>query len=339
MKKRGAYARAGVDVDLGDKLKDRLPAMVRATHGPRVLGGVGGFGGLFRAAFPGCREPVLVASMDGVGTKLKVALMTGRHDSVGEDLVNHCVNDIAVMGARPLFFLDYFGTGKLDPAVFRDVMAGLARACRRAGCALLGGETAQMPGLYRGGDYDLVGCMVGVVDRARLLDGSKVRPGDVLVGLPSTGLHTNGYTLARRVFFGTMRLRPDDRLPGLRGTVADALLRVHRNYEPLLRALPPGSLHAAAHITGGGIAGNLVRVLPEGCRAQVDLRRWPIPPLFRHLQSGGGVPSAEMFRAFNMGVGMILVVPAKRAAAVAAQTRGRLIGRIERGARGVGLET
>lgn len=336
MKKRSAaYARAGVDVDLGNTLKDRLPALVRQTHGPQVLGGFGGFGGLFRASFPGMKEPVLVASMDGVGTKLKIAVLAGRHGTVGEDLVNHCVNDIAVMGARPLFFLDYLGAGKLDPQVFTAVLAGLARACRRAGCALLGGETAQMPGLYHGADYDLVGCIVGVADRRALLDGSRVRPGDALVALPSNGLHTNGYTLARKVLLGTLKLGVHDRHPGLRGTVADDLLRVHRNYGPAIWSIPGRALHGAAHITGGGLPDNLPRALPEGCRAVIERRRLRVPPLFRLIAEAGGVSEEEMFRVFNMGVGMVLVVSAREAAAVAKSLRGRVIGAVESGPRGV----
>ncbi len=334
-KKSAAYARAGVDVDLGNALKNSLPALVRKTHGPRVLGGIGGFGGLFRASFPGMKDPVLVASMDGVGTKLKIAVLAGRHATVGEDLVNHCVNDIAVMGARPLFLLDYIGAGKLDPAVFGEVVAGLARACRRAGCALLGGETAQMPGLYHGADYDLVACIVGVVDRREILDGSRVRPGDALVALPSNGLHTNGYTLARSVILGKLKLGVNDPLPGTRGTVADELLRVHRNYEPALRSLPPRMLHAAAHITGGGLPDNLPRVLPPDCRAVIDLRRLRVPPVFRLIQEAGGVSDAEMLRVFNMGAGMVLAVSARDAETVSRRLRGRVIGRIERGTRGV----
>ncbi|MGA1129193.1 MAG: phosphoribosylformylglycinamidine cyclo-ligase [Chthoniobacterales bacterium] len=336
MKKKGsAYAQAGVDIGLGNALKDTLPALVRATHGPRVLGGIGAFGGLFRASFPAMKEPVLVASMDGVGTKLNIAVLAGRHDTVGEDLVNHCVDDIAVMGARPLFFLDYLGAGKLDPRVFTAVVAGLARACRRAGCALLGGETAQMPGLYRGQDYDLVGCIVGVVDRSRILDGSRVRAGDRLVALPSNGLHTNGYTLARRVLLGKMKLRVTDRLPGARGSVGAELLRVHRNYEPALRSLPAGVVRAAAHITGGGLPDNLPRALPPGLGAVIERKKLRVPAIFRLIAEKGPVAEEEMFRVFNMGVGMVLVVPPKQAAQAAKKLGGRLIGEVVEGPRRV----
>lgn len=332
-----AYARAGVDVDLGNTVKSGIQKMVRATHGPQVLGKVGGFGGLFRAAFPGLRDPILVASMDGVGTKLRVAVMAGRHDTVGQDLVNHCVNDIAVMGARPLFFLDYVGAGRLDPRVFAQLLRGLARACRQAGCALLGGETAQMPGLYAPDDYDLVGCIVGVVDRRKLLDGRRVRPGDALVGLPSNGLHTNGYSLAREALFDRLGLGLGDRLPGGRGTVGAELLRIHPNYQPLMAALPEGVLKAAAHITGGGLVDNLPRVLPPGCCARIDTARIRVPRVFRVIQEAAAVDEREMFQVFNMGVGMVLVVSRKDADAVARRTRGRVIGEIVKGTPGVHL--
>ncbi len=334
----GAYASAGVDVVLGNAVKAGLGALVRGTHGPRVLGRVGGFGGLFKAEFPGMKEPVLVASMDGVGTKLRLAVMTGRHDTMGRDLVNHCVNDIAVMGAKPLFFLDYIGAGRLDPGVFRQILRGLASACRQAGCALLGGETAQMPGLYAPDDYDLVGCIVGVVDRRKLLDGSRVRPGDLLIGLPSSGFHTNGYSLVREILFRRSGLQPEDRRPGSRVSLATELLRVHRNYEPLMASLPAGVLRAAAHITGGGLVDNLPRVLPSGCQAVVNTRSWKVPRLMQFVGEAGGVEWGEMYRVFNMGLGMVLVVGPRDAEEVVRRTRGRVVGRIEAGGSGVVLE-
>src|SRR5204863_4496050 len=234
MAKTKAYARAGVDVDLGNKLKRQIQSLVRKTHGVEVLGKIGGFGGLFVPNFRGMREPVLVASMDGVGTKLKIAFAANKHDTVGADLVNHCVNDIAVLGARPLFFLDYIGAEKLQPRVFDELLRGFSRACRSAGCALIGGETAQMPGMYRKGEYDLAGCIVGVVDRTKMIDGRKIKPGDVILGLASNGLHTNGYSLARRILFEKMKLKPGSRVPGSSTTVSEELLRVHKNYQPML---------------------------------------------------------------------------------------------------------
>ncbi len=337
MKRAKAYARAGVDVDLGNAVKGRIQKLVRSTHGPEVLAKIGGFGGLFRPDWRGMKDPVLVASTDGVGTKLKVAFATGRHDTVGEDLVNHCVNDIAVTGAKPLFFLDYLAAGKLDPTVFGQILKGFVRACRSAGCALIGGETAQMPGMYRAGEYDLAGTIVGMVDRAQCLDGSRVRPGDILIGLPSNGLHTNGYSLARKVLFETMGLRLDSQLPGLRLTLGAELLRVHRNYQPLMASLPQGMLHAAAHITGGGLVDNLPRVLPEGCQAAIRRSAWKVPALFRVIQEGGGIDPLEMFQVFNMGIGMVLVVPARRAEDAIKRARGRIIGEIVRGPRKVVL--
>src|ERR1700694_774532 len=235
-----AYARAGVDVDLGNLVKKKIQARVRSTHGPEVLGKIGGFGGLFAPDFSSMREPVLVASVDGVGTKLKVAFALNRHDTVGADLVNHCVNDIAVLGARPLFFLDYIGAEKLEPKVFDQLLSGFAKACRAAGCALIGGESAQMPGMCRKGEYDLAGCIVGVVDRARMIDGSKIKPGDIVLGLPSNGLHTNGYSLARKILFEKLRLKPGSRIPGLKHSLGEELLRVHKNSPPTVAKLPPG---------------------------------------------------------------------------------------------------
>src|SRR5436189_301395 len=237
-KRKKAYARAGVDVDLGNKLKRGIQSLVRQTHGPQMLGKIGGFGGLFRASFPGMHEPVLVASVDGVGTKLKIAFAMHKHDTVGADLVNHCVNDIAALGAHPLFFLDYIGCEKLERRVFQQLLRGFARACRSAGCALLGGETAQMPGMYRKGEYDLAGCIIGMVDRAKMIDGSRIRRGDIILGLPSNGLHTNGYSLARKILFGKLRLKPGSRIAGLKHSLGEELLRVHKNYQPLIAKLP-----------------------------------------------------------------------------------------------------
>jgi phosphoribosylformylglycinamidine cyclo-ligase len=326
-----AYAAAGVDVDLGNRVKRGIQALVQGTHGPEVLGRIGGFGGLFRPDFRGLKDPVLVASTDGVGTKLKLAFATGRHDTVGQDLVNHCIDDIAVIGARPLFFLDYIGAEKLEPPVFRQLLKGFAKACRAGGCALIGGETAQLPGMYHPGEYDLAGTIVGVVDRPRLLDGSKIRPGDVILGLPANGLHTNGYTLARKILFDQMGLSLDARLPGLKGTLADELLRIHRNYQPLLAALPAGLVKGLAHITGGGLVDNLPRVLPPTCDAVIDCSAWPVPPLFGHLQRGGQVDRAEMYQVFNMGIGMAVIIAEKHATAVQKKTRGTLIGGIVKG--------
>ncbi len=323
---KSAYARAGVDLALANSLKGRIQRLVRATHGPEVLGKIGGFGGLFRADFKGA--PVLVSSVDGVGTKLKVAFAMNRHDTVAQDLVNHCVNDIAVLGARPLFFLDYIGAEKLEPAVFDALLSGFSRACKAAGCALIGGETAQMPGMYKRGEYDLAGCIVGVVDQKKILDGKKIGPGDAVVGIPSNGLHTNGYSLARRIF---KNVKLDEKLPGLKLTLGGELLRVHRNYQPLLASLRP-MLKGAAHITGGGLVDNLDRVLPPGCDAVIETRRWKRPAIFRILQERGKVAGAEMYQVFNMGVGMALVVSAADAPAVARRVRGWVIGSIARGA-------
>jgi phosphoribosylformylglycinamidine cyclo-ligase len=332
-----AYAQAGVDVDLGNTLKRGIQSIVRSTHGPEVLGEIGGFGGLFKADFNGMKEPVLVASADGVGTKLKVAIAMGRHDTIGQDLVNHCINDIAVIGARPLFFLDYIAAGKLEPAVFRQLLSGLARACKAGRCALIGGETAQMPGMYREGEYDIAGTIVGVVDRSKMLDGSQVRPGDVLLGLLSEGLHTNGYSLARRVLFDAMGVKASCRLPELRLTLGEELLRVHKNYQPALASLGAGTVHAAAHITGGGLVDNLPRVLPKDCQANIRRGSWRVPPIFQIIQRGGAVSPAEMYQVFNMGIGMVLIVPKKHQAAVVRQTHGRVIGEIVEGAQTVAL--
>lgn len=326
-----AYAQAGVDVDLGNTVKRGIQALVRSTHGPEVLGKIGGFGGLFRPNFKGMKDPVLVSSVDGVGTKLKIAFAVDRHDTVGQDLVNHCVNDIAVLGAKPLFFLDYIASGKLEPEVFKQLLSGFAKACKAGGCALVGGETAQMPGMYHHGEYDVAGTIVGVVDRPKMLDGSKVRPGDVLIGLPSNGLHTNGYSLARKVLFGTMGLKTTSKLPELTLPLGEELLRVHKNYQPLMESLPGSLLHAAAHITGGGLLDNLPRVLPKGCQANIRRDSWRVPPIFRIIEAGGRVDPVEMYQVFNMGIGMVLIVPKKREAEAKKLTRGKTIGEIVEG--------
>src|SRR5262245_51716118 len=326
-----AYARAGVDVDLGNRLKGQIQSLVRQTHGPQVLGKIGSFGGLFRASFPGMREPVLVASVDGVGTKLKIAFAMNKHDSVGADLVNHCVNDIAVLGARPLFFLDYIGCERLEPRVFQQLLLGLSRACRAAGCALLGGETAQMPGMYSKGEYDLAGCIVGVVDRTKIIDGSNIKPGDVVLGLASNGLHTNGYSLARKILFEKMRLKTGSRVPGSRSTVGDELMRVHKNYQPLLAKVSVGVIKGLAHITGGGLVDNLPRILPSNCDAVIETKSWRVPPIFRILQKNGNVASQEMYQVLNMGIGMVAIVAGRNAQSAMSILRAKRIGRIERG--------
>ncbi len=337
-RKQKAYAAAGVDVDLGNRVKSGIHALVASTHGPEVLGRIGGFGGLFRPDFKGMRDPVLVSSVDGVGTKLKVAFATGRHDTIGQDLVNHCINDIAVIGARPLFFLDYLAGAKLDEAVFRQILKGFAKGCRAGGCALIGGETAQMPGMYHPGEYDLAGTIIGVVDRPKLLDGSKIRVGDVLIGLKGNGLHTNGYSLARSVLFEKLRLPLDRPAPGMKTTLATELLRVHPNYQPLMASLPDGMLRGAAHITGGGLLDNLPRVLPDGRRALIDSRSWKVPALFDLIQHGGQVPQMEMYQVFNMGIGMVLVVPSALADEAVRLTQGIVIGKVVKGPQDVVIE-
>ena len=326
-----AYARAGVDVDLGNLVKRRIQARVKSTHGPEVLGKIGGFGGLFAPNFAGMREPVLVASVDGVGTKLKIAFAMDRHETVGADLVNHCVNDIAVLGARPLFFLDYIGAERLKPRVFDQLLSGFTKACQAAGCALIGGETAQMPGMYRTGEYDLAGCIVGVVERARTIDGSRIAPGDVILGLRSNGLHTNGYSLARKIFFETMRLKAKSKIEGLRHSLGTELLRVHQNYQPLLAKAPSGMIHGLAHITGGGLIDNLPRVLPKNCDAVIDTKGWRVPAIFELLQRHGKVDRMEMFQVFNMGIGMVAIVAEKNAAKAISILKAKRIGQIERG--------
>src|SRR5437016_707976 len=343
-----AYARAGVDVDLGNKLKRRIQSLARQTHGPRVLGKIGGFGGLFRADFGGMREPILVSSIDSVGTKLKIAFAMNKHDTVGADMVNHCVNDIAVVGARPLFFLDYIGCEKLEPRVFDQLLRGFSRACRAAGCALIGGETAQLPDMYRKGEYDLAGCIVGVVDRAKMIDGRKIKPGDAILGLSSNGLHTNGYSLARKILFEKMKLKPGSRLPGppfgrtrpmarSRTSVGTELLRVHKNYQPQLAKVPNGMIKGLAHITGGGLIDNLPRVLPKNCDAVIDTKNWRVPEIFNFIGRMGKIDRAEMYQVFNMGIGMVAIVRPRDVTRAKNILRAKVIGRIERGSGGAKL--
>jgi phosphoribosylformylglycinamidine cyclo-ligase len=305
------YAAAGVDIDAKAAALARARAAIRSTFTPGVLGDVGGFGGLFRPDFSRYREPVLVASTDGVGTKLKVAIETGRHDICGADLVNHCVNDILVQGARPLFFLDYIATGKVEPDVLERVIEGIARGCRENQTALLGGETAEMPGFYAPAEYDLAGTIVGVVEREKILDGSRIAAGDVALGLPSAGLHTNGYSLARKVLFEEMGGKPGDRLRELSGTIADALLAPHLSYLRALEApLSEDLVHGMAHVTGGGFYDNIPRVLPAGLDVAIKSGSWPVLPIFEVIEREGRVSFEEMHRVFNMGIGMVVFVAA-----------------------------
>lgn len=309
------YASAGVDIAAGERATKRIAALARGSFNRNVLAEIGGFGSLFALDRKRWRDPVLVASCDGVGTKLKVAFLANRHNTIGQDLVNHCVNDIAVQGAEPLFFLDYLAVGKLEPGVAAEIVSGLSRACRQNGLALVGGETAEMPGFYAAGEYDVAGFIVGAVDRSHILTGRQVRDGDVLVGLPSSGLHTNGYSLARRLLFDEAGLTVASRVAELKGTVGDALLKIHRSYlRPIRELHRRGWLHAAAHLTGGGFPGNLLRQVPKTCGAQVRLSSWPVPPLFTYMQKLGNVARDEMYRTFNMGIGMVLVIPAARLA-------------------------
>jgi phosphoribosylformylglycinamidine cyclo-ligase len=302
------YKSSGVDIDAGNEAVRRIRGLARSTFTAGVLSDIGTFGGLFQLDTGQIRHPVLVASADGVGTKLKVAFLAARHDTVGVDLVNHCVNDILVQGAEPLFFLDYLATGRLSPHVAEAVVSGMAAACRDNGCALLGGETAEMPGMYADGEYDLAGFIVGVVDRERLINGRTIAVGDVLVGVPSSGLHTNGYSLARRIAFDMLGLRVESHVPELSVSVGQALLEPHRSYLSMIRPLLDGGrVKGMAHITGGGLTDNLPRILPHGTAAVVDASSWTVPPLFRWLQSSGRVPADDMMRTFNMGIGLVIV--------------------------------
>ena len=308
--KSATYKQAGVDIDEAGRAVASIRTLARRTFTSSVLTDIGSFGGGY--LLKGYRNPVLVSSADGVGTKLKLAFLTGRHSSIGEDLVNHCVNDIAVQGAAPLFFLDYFAAGKLDARVAAEVVSGIARGCRNNGCALIGGETAEMPGLYAAGEYDLAGFIVGAVERKRMIAGRNIRAGDVVLGLPSTGLHTNGYSLARKLLFEVAGHAADTQLAELGGSVAEELLKIHRSYLKPLRALhDAGVLKGAAHITGGGITDNTPRVLPKGLGVRIKLGSWPILPVFELLREIGRIPEDDWRRTFNLGIGMILVVSRK----------------------------
>jgi phosphoribosylformylglycinamidine cyclo-ligase len=326
-----AYARAGVDIDLGNRVKSTLPRLLAATNRREVLGKVGGFGGLFALDVQKYKRPVLVSSVDGVGTKLKIAFAMDRHDTIGQDLVNHCVNDIAVLGAEPLFFLDYLGTSKLKPRVFSDIIKGFAKACAENGCALIGGETAQMPGFYAPGEYDVSGTIVGVVERSRMLDGKTIRPGDAVLGLASSGLHTNGYSLAREVFFKQMKLKPSSRLPELRSTIGDEMLKVHVSYGRLVQELlrrfnrNPRKLNikGLAHITGGGFVDNIPRVLPKNCDVTIRKGSWEELPIFKLIRDKGKVPEAELYQVFNMGIGMVIIAAADKAQRILRFVRSR----------------
>jgi len=308
-----SYADAGVDISSGDRAKQRIKYLAQRTFGKQVLSEIGGFGGLFRLDTARIAAPVLVSSADGVGTKLKIAFEMGVHHTVGADLVNHCVNDIAIQGATPLFFLDYLATGRLDEGIIETVVTGLADACKANGCALIGGETAQMPGFYADGEYDLAGFIVGVVDKEKLITGAKIKAGDVLIGFPSTGLHTNGYSLARKLFFEVAGYKPDHYVSAIKDKAGAALMKVHRSYLPVIKKLTAGEYtNGMAHITGGGITENLPRILPKSVSAIIDTGSWPVPPIFEHLQALGSVEPEEMRRTFNLGIGLIAVIPADR---------------------------
>ena len=335
------YADAGVDISSGDRAKQRIKMLARKTFNKQVLSEIGGFGGLFALDLEKYPNPVLVSSCDGVGTKLKVAFDLNIHHTVGQDLVNHCVNDIAVQGATPLFFLDYLATGKLEDMVVEKVVQGISEACRANGCALIGGETAQMPGFYAEGEYDLAGTIIGAVSRDKIITGEHIQIGDVLVGLPSNGLHTNGYSLARKLLFEVAKYGPEQYVNELKDKTGAALMRTHRSYLSVIRKLTGAEVVSGmAHITGGGITENLPRILPKGMGASIDLASWSVPPLFEHLQHLGNVEQDEMLRTFNMGIGLIAVIPAekiKKAKAILnrANERHCIIGRVVRGERKV----
>lgn len=335
------YKAAGVDIEAGNEAVFRMKQYVQSTFSPHVLTDIGSFGGMFRFNFPDMTDPVLVSSIDGVGTKVKIAAMMGKYDTIGADLVNHCIDDILVQGARPLFFLDYFASSKLVPGVAEQVVKGMSEACVSAGCALIGGETAEMPGVYMDGELDLAGCIVGLVDRPKIIDGSKVQPGDVLVGLASSGLHTNGYSLVRKILFEDNDYKVDQYVPELGATLGDVLLAPHRCYlKPVMAVLEEFDVHAMAHLTGGGFYNNIPRVLPIDCQVTVERRYWGVPPIFTLLQDRGNIENSEMHRTFNMGIGMVLVVAGHRGMDVVAKLQecgetASIIGEVHKGGREV----
>ncbi len=301
------YKDAGVDIDLAEKLVEKIKPLARKTFNQRVLTDIGLFGAFFDAKFDDYKHPVLVSSIDGVGTKLKIAFLANKHDTVGQDLVNHCVNDILVCGAKPLFFLDYFATAKLNPEVAQQVISGIAKACEENGCALIGGETAEMPGFYNEGEYDIAGVIIGIVDKEKIIKGDKVKPGDAIIALPSNGLHTNGYSLARTVLLEKFKI--DEFIPELNSTLAEELLKIHRSYlKPILKILDKFEIHAMSHITGGGIIGNTKRVVPQNLNIEIDWNAWERPPIFNLIQKVGNVPEEDMRKTFNLGVGIVLIV-------------------------------
>jgi len=341
MTKPITYSDAGVDIDAATRATDKIKELAKRTFNERTLSEIGSFGGMFDGAFPNLRQPVLVASADGVGTKLKIAFLSGVHHTVGRDLVNHCVNDILVQGARPLFFLDYIATGKLLPDVVAGVVEGIANGCRENGCVLLGGETAEMPDFYSAGEYDVAGFIVGVADRDRIIDGKQIAPGDVLLALPSVGLHTNGYSLARKLFFDVAGYSVDTHLDELGMTVGEALLQPHLSYlKPLDGLLNSGVIKGLAHITGGGLTDNIPRILPAGTAVEIELGSWPVLPVYTLMQRLGNVSEAEMFRTFNMGVGMVIVCTPEHQASITAHLSAQAaecfeIGRVVEGDRDV----
>jgi len=337
--KPATYADAGVDIDAANRATEKIKELARTTFNARTLSDIGSFGGMFDGAFPNMRQPVLVASADGVGTKLKIAFATGTHNTIGRDLVNHCVNDILVQGARPLFFLDYIAAGKLSPETIASIIEGITAGCRENGCVLLGGETAEMPGFYADGEYDVAGFIVGIVDREKIIDGKTIAAGDVVLGLPSAGLHTNGYSLARKLFFETADYKPETFVDELGQTVGDALLQQHLSYlNTLAPLLDSGKIKGLAHITGGGLLENIPRILPEGTSVEIKRGSWPVLPVFELMQRLGTIDESEMLRVFNMGIGMVVVCAAEDGAAIRNAVNSCYeIGRVSKGTKTVSL--